>query len=309
MTTMQERRGTAAQWVTANTVLAVGQWGVETDTGRGKIGDGTTAWSSLDYANNDRMTTFNNAAYQVLVTDRTVAQIGTLSASRTVTLPAASAVHAGKEVIVIDASGTVTATNTIVIARAGSDTIDGGSSSTITSAYGTRRLISDGSSKWFHDTSYVRDGLFTAKGVVLGASAANTPSALAAGTDGYALGADSTATPGIAWSSVYSRGQEFNAQTGTTYTLVAGDAGKCVTLTNGSAITLTVPQDSAATLPIGTYVDLMQLGSGQVTVAAGSGATLRVGGPTAKARAQYSRLAVQKISANTWVVLGDLSAT
>lgn len=103
--------------------------------------------------------------------------------------------------------------------------------------------------------------------------------------------------------------QSVNAQTGTTYTLVAGDKGKLVTLSNASGITLTVPQDSDATIAIGTTIDGYQLGAGQVTVAAGSGATLRVSGATAKARAQYSRFAVQKVSANTWSLTGDLAAS
>lgn len=44
------RRGTAAQWTTANTVLAAGELGYETDTGMFKLGDGTTAWTALAYA-------------------------------------------------------------------------------------------------------------------------------------------------------------------------------------------------------------------------------------------------------------------
>lgn len=103
--------------------------------------------------------------------------------------------------------------------------------------------------------------------------------------------------------------QVVNAQTGTTYTLVDADAGKLVTLSNASGITLTVPQDSDATIAIGTYVDLMALGAGQVTVAAGTGATLRVSGLTAKSRAQYARFGVQKIAANTWSLFGDLAAS
>lgn len=103
--------------------------------------------------------------------------------------------------------------------------------------------------------------------------------------------------------------QAVNPQTGTSYTLVAGDCGLLVTLSNANPITLTLPQDSDATIPIGTYVDLMQLGAGQVTVQAGTGATLRTSGLTAKARAQYSRMAVQKISANTWSLMGDLAAS
>jgi hypothetical protein len=128
--------------------------------------------------------------------------------------------------------------------------------------------------------------------------------------------ADNTPTPrtypqvaALLAGEVFKQAQEVNAQTGTSYTLVAGDAGKLVTLSNAGAIALTVPEDSDATIAVGTYIDLLQLGAGQVTVGPGSGATLRTSGLTAKARAQYSRLGVQKISANTWSLFGDLAAS
>src|SRR5579859_7573588 len=44
------RHGTAALWTSANPILAQGEKGVETDTGQFKIGDGTTAWTSLAYS-------------------------------------------------------------------------------------------------------------------------------------------------------------------------------------------------------------------------------------------------------------------
>lgn len=46
---LQIRRGTAAQWTSANPTLAVGEPGFETDTGYVKVGDGATAWTSLAY--------------------------------------------------------------------------------------------------------------------------------------------------------------------------------------------------------------------------------------------------------------------
>ena len=49
VTQIQVRRGTAAQWTSANPTLASGEWGYETDTGKVKIGDGTTAWNSEPY--------------------------------------------------------------------------------------------------------------------------------------------------------------------------------------------------------------------------------------------------------------------
>lgn len=45
----QQRRDTAANWTSANPTLLAGEIGVETDTGLLKIGDGSTAWTSLDY--------------------------------------------------------------------------------------------------------------------------------------------------------------------------------------------------------------------------------------------------------------------
>ena len=49
-TRIKLRRDTAANWTTENPILAEGEPGLETDTGKIKYGDGTTAWVSLDYA-------------------------------------------------------------------------------------------------------------------------------------------------------------------------------------------------------------------------------------------------------------------
>ena len=46
---IQIRRGTAANWTSANPTLAEGELGYETDTGKLKAGDGSTAWTGLDY--------------------------------------------------------------------------------------------------------------------------------------------------------------------------------------------------------------------------------------------------------------------
>jgi hypothetical protein len=47
---IQMRRGTASEWTSADPTLAIGEWGLETDTDKYKIGDGTTAWASLSYS-------------------------------------------------------------------------------------------------------------------------------------------------------------------------------------------------------------------------------------------------------------------
>lgn len=77
-----------------------------------------------------------------------------------------------------------------------------------------------------------------------------------------------------------------NAQTGTTYTLVAGDAGKVVEISNASAITLTLPNS----LPVGFCCTIVQTGAGQITLTAASGATLNNHSSFTKTAGQYAMM-------------------
>jgi hypothetical protein len=99
-----------------------------------------------------------------------------------------------------------------------------------------------------------------------------------------------------------------NAQTGTSYTAVLADDGKLVTLDNGSAITFTVPPNSSVAFGIGTQINVMQLGAGQVTITAGAGVTLRSNGSKLKTNGQYAVATCCKIATDTWVVVGNLVA-
>ena len=92
-----------------------------------------------------------------------------------------------------------------------------------------------------------------------------------------------------------------NAQTGTTYTLVLADQGKLITLDNAAAITLTVPQNSSVAFPLWTQIDLLQIGAGQVSVAAGTGATV-VSDTGLKISARYRAATLVKTATNTWVL-------
>ena len=99
----------------------------------------------------------------------------------------------------------------------------------------------------------------------------------------------------------------FNAQTGTTYTLVVGDLNKLVTCSNASGITLTVPP---SVFSAGNQINIQQIGAGQVTFAQGSGVTITSTGATASApklRAQYSAATVICTASNTFTIVGDLS--
>lgn len=46
---IQIRRDTASNWTSANPTLAQGELGIETDTSKIKVGNGSTAWTSLSY--------------------------------------------------------------------------------------------------------------------------------------------------------------------------------------------------------------------------------------------------------------------
>lgn len=99
-----------------------------------------------------------------------------------------------------------------------------------------------------------------------------------------------------------------NAQTGTTYTLALGDAAEMVSLSNASAITLTVPPNSSVAFPTGTQIILYQAGAGQVTVAAGSGVTIRSQGSKLKLTGQYAVASLIKIGTNEWILAGNVAA-
>lgn len=47
---LSAKRATAAEWTAEDPTLTEGEIGLERDTGKIKIGDGTTEWTSLDYA-------------------------------------------------------------------------------------------------------------------------------------------------------------------------------------------------------------------------------------------------------------------
>ena len=99
-----------------------------------------------------------------------------------------------------------------------------------------------------------------------------------------------------------------NAQTGTTYTLVAADASyKLVTASNAAAITVTVP---SSVFTAGDVINLQQIGAGQVTFAQGAGVTITSTGATStapKLRAQYSACSVICTASNTFTIVGDIS--
>ena len=130
---------------------------------------------------------------------------------------------------------------------------------------------------------------------------------LKGGTTGQVLAKASATNMDFTWIEQDDTTISFNAQTGTTYTLVAADLGKIVTLSNASGITLTVPPSVFAT---GNIINIQQIGVGQVTLAQGAGVTITSTGATASApklRAQYSAASIICTGSNTFTVIGDIA--
>lgn len=100
-----------------------------------------------------------------------------------------------------------------------------------------------------------------------------------------------------------STAQVINAQTGTSYTLVAEDAGKMVTLSNTSPITLNAP---GSVFAAGQRVDVVVINTGMATVVGTSGATAN-GTPSLTSRARWSAFTILWTSAISCVVVGDLA--
>lgn len=98
----------------------------------------------------------------------------------------------------------------------------------------------------------------------------------------------------------------YKSVSGTTYTLLATDPGYLIATSNGSAVTVTVPPNADASIAVGGALVLAQYGAGQVTVAPGSGVTLRSAGSLLKTRAQFSQVTLIKVATNEWLVGGDL---
>ena len=149
----------------------------------------------------------------------------------------------------------------------------------------------------------------TAKGDLIVGTGNATFDNLPVGTNGHILVADSGAATGLA----YSAGIPvvLNAQTAT-YTVVLGDAYKLVTMSVATANDFQIPTNANVAFPVGTVINVIQIGAGQTTIKAVTSATTTISstGATAtapKLRAQFSAASCIKVATDTWYVVGDIA--
>lgn len=98
-----------------------------------------------------------------------------------------------------------------------------------------------------------------------------------------------------------------NAQTGTAYTLVLGDRNGIVTMSNGSANTLTIPTNASVAFPTNTIINILQIGAGATSITGDTGVTVNgVSAGSGDIQNQYQGVALLKVATNTWVASGDI---
>ncbi len=98
-----------------------------------------------------------------------------------------------------------------------------------------------------------------------------------------------------------------NSQTGTAYTLALTDKGLCVEMNNAAANTLTIPPNSSVAFPVGTTILIRQMGTGNTTIAAGSGVTIRNPHGTLKIAKQYATVSIHQRATDEWCIDGNMA--
>jgi hypothetical protein len=80
-----------------------------------------------------------------------------------------------------------------------------------------------------------------------------------------------------------------------------------IEVSNGTAKTVTIPTNANVAYPVGTTIDIIQTGTGQITIAGQVGVTVNAT-PGLKLRTQWSSATLLKRGTDTWLVFGDLTA-
>ena len=104
----------------------------------------------------------------------------------------------------------------------------------------------------------------------------------------------------------------FNDQTSTTYTFALTDKDKLVTASTSATQTYSVPTNASVAFPVGSQINIIQIGAGQVTIQAASTGTTTISSTGAtstapKLRAQFSSATLLKAATDLWYVIGDIS--
>jgi hypothetical protein len=319
VTQIQNRRGTAAQWTAANPVLAAGEFGVETDTNKAKMGNGSTAWNSLSYIITGAAGTVTSVTAGTGLSGGTITGSGTIALSTPVAVAnggTGATTSTGSGAVVLATSPTLTTPNIGAATGTSFNSITG-LSSTNPAALGAV-AVGTGTTTARADHVHPTTGLgLTASG--LNQFASTTSSQLAGvisdetGSGALVFGTSPTITGGTFADAIIRQTLLTPTFTTNAYTLVLTDQGDILLASNGAtAGTINIPTNASVAFPIGTQITIIQTGAGQLTIQATTPGTTTVAstGATAtapKLRVQNASATLIKTNTDAWYVVGDIA--
>ena len=160
------------------------------------------------------------------------------------------------------------------------------------------------------DTDLVKDGAAAIRTALGGVDTSFVD--LKGGTSGQVLSKASNTDLDFTWIAQDDMSLAINAQTGTSYTAVIGDAtNTLVTMDNASANTFYIPTDASVAFDVGTVLNVYMKGAGITTITATTPGTTTVvsAGATAGSPvlARYKIASCIKLAANSWSVIGGIA--
>jgi hypothetical protein len=147
VTQIQVRRGTASQWTSTNPTLSAGEWGYETDTGLAKIGNGSTAWTSLDYFGGSNTVEFNpeTASYTLALSDASKVVEMNVGSANNLTVPTNGSIpfETGTQITILQ-----TGSGQTTIVASGGVTVNGTPGLKLRAQWSSATLIKRATDTW-----------------------------------------------------------------------------------------------------------------------------------------------------------------
>lgn len=159
------------------------------------------------------------------------------------------------------------------------------------------------------DTDLVKDGASAIR--TLGSAIDTSLVDLKGGTTGQVLSKNSNTDMDFTWIAQDDVTLAINAQTATYTVVLADGTNTLVTMSVAGANDFLIPTNANVAFPVGTVLNVIQIGAGQTTIKAVTAGTTTIAsvGATStapKLRAQYSAASAIKVGTDTWYVVGDL---
>ena len=294
------RRDTAANWTAANPTLASGELGGETDTGKLKLGNGSTAWNSLAYQAGVTSVNGNTGVVTGL------APIASPTFTGTVTIPSGASISDFAPLASPTFTGTPTLpTGTIATTQSVADNstkvattafVRGEVTALVNSATATLDTLGEIATALGNDAN-----LSTTLTTSIGLKAPlASPTFTGTVTGNPAVATTSTGTSGFGY-----MGLPQNSATTGAYGVVAADAGTHIY--SSATRTITIPADATIAMPIGSTVVFIAGSGATVTIAITSDTMYLAGLGTTGSRtlAAFGMATAVKITSTSWIISGN----